>query len=121
MQLSADEAAEIAERNLEMLSTMVTLTPLLGIFGTVLGIIESFQLLGAAPIQDPVAASGGLAKALLTTAFGLAIAMPCLIAHRYFQLRALALRRELERRCNALLAQLHRHTSNGGRQSGQAG
>lgn len=58
------------------LSTIITAAPLIGILGTVLGIIESFQLLGAAggePISDPTQVAGGIAKALVTTAFGLIV------------------------------------------------
>jgi len=69
------------------LKIMVSLAPLLGIFGTVLGIIESFSLLGDHSLVDPIAASGGLAEALITTAFGLAIAMLSLIAFAIFQSR----------------------------------
>jgi len=87
---------------LSLLNTMVALTPLLGIFGTVLGIIQSFQLLGEATLADPVAASRGLAQALITTAFGLAIAMPSLIAFKYFQSKALEFQQVLETRCTEL-------------------
>jgi len=62
----------------------VTLTPLLGIFGTVTGIIKSFELLGSSGIADPHAVSAGIAEALITTATGLAIAMPTLIFYNYF-------------------------------------
>ena len=59
-----------------MLSTIITAAPLIGILGTVLGIIDSFQLLSAAgsdPISDPTQVAGGIAKALITTAFGLIV------------------------------------------------
>lgn len=58
------------------MSTIITAAPLVGILGTVLGIIESFQLLGMAgadPISDPSLVAGGIAKALITTAFGLVV------------------------------------------------
>lgn len=84
------------------LKIMVSLAPLLGIFGTVLGIIESFSLLGDHSLVDPIAASGGLAEALITTAFGLAIAMLSLIAFAIFQSRAEKLHYEMEIRCTEL-------------------
>lgn len=84
------------------LKIMVSLTPLLGIFGTVLGIIESFSLLGDHSLVDPIAASGGLAEALITTAFGLGIAMLSLIAFAIFQSRAEKLHYEMEIRCTEL-------------------
>ncbi len=85
-----------------ILNTMVTLTPLLGILGTVLGIIESFMLLGDSSITDPLAANSGLAQALITTAFGLSIAMPSLIASEIFNSQSLKLRCELEKHCTEL-------------------
>ena len=85
-----------------ILEIMVSLAPLLGIFGTVLGIIESFSLLGDHSMVDPIAASGGLAEALITTAFGLAIAMLSLIAFAIFQSRAKKLHYEIEIRCTEL-------------------
>lgn len=96
MQQAAAREAEKVIRYLGILNTMVSLAPLLGIFGTVLGIIESFQLLGDASIMDTVAASGGLAQALMTTAFGLGIAMPSLIAYKIFHSKSVKLRFELE-------------------------
>ena len=64
------------ERFSVALSTIITAAPLLGILGTVLGIIDSFQILGAAaggPVADPSLVADGIAKALITTAFGLII------------------------------------------------
>ncbi|MDD9864381.1 MAG: MotA/TolQ/ExbB proton channel family protein [Gammaproteobacteria bacterium] len=98
---------QAVERGVGIIRALVTLTPLLGIFGTVLGIVESFQLLGSAQLLDPTVASGGLAKALITTAFGLAIAMISFVAHCIFQTKALALWQELEHRCNQLQARLY--------------
>lgn len=97
-------AAEVTRmgKHLGILSTMVSLAPLLGIFGTVLGIIESFQLTGNATLADPAAATGGLAKALITTAFGLGIAMPSLIAFKLFDSKTLRFKSELETRCTEL-------------------
>lgn len=94
-QAGVREIAKVTH-NLGVLNTMVTLAPLLGIFGTVLGIIESFQLLGEASLVNPVAASSGLAQALITTAFGLGIAMPSLIAYAIFQAKTENLRCDIE-------------------------
>ena len=100
-QAAAAEVTRMGKR-LGILSTMVSLAPLLGIFGTVLGIIESFQLAGNATLADPAAPTGGLAKALITTAFGLGIAMPSLIAFKLFDSKTLRLKSELETRCSEL-------------------
>ena len=110
-QAGAQEAGKMS-RHLGVLNTMVSLAPLLGIFGTVLGIIESFQLLGDASLIDPVAASGGLAQALITTAFGLGIAMPSLIAFKIFESKSTRLCYELETCCTELELSLGLEPSN---------
>lgn len=76
------------ERFSSTLSTIITAAPLLGILGTVIGIIDSFQLLGGAgsgPITDPAQVAAGIATALLTTAFGLIISTFTLFPHAYFR------------------------------------
>ena len=80
------EAASLQEiekmkRNLSVLDTIITLAPLLGILGTVSGIIVSFDLLGEAGIEDPKAVTGGIAQSLITTATGLAIAIVALLPY----------------------------------------
>ncbi|HHV54128.1 MAG TPA: MotA/TolQ/ExbB proton channel family protein [Firmicutes bacterium] len=78
-----EQAAEL-ERGLPILDAIVTVAPLLGLLGTVLGIIRAFNVLGALQgVDDPGALSVGIAEALITTAAGLTIAIPTLIAHRY--------------------------------------
>lgn len=79
-------AAEIKrmKRFMNVLDTMVTVSPLLGIFGTVTGIIRSFEAMGISGAQNPIAVSGGIAEALITTATGLSIAIPSLAFFNYF-------------------------------------
>jgi biopolymer transport protein ExbB len=79
-------AAEIKrmKRFMNVLDTMVTVSPLLGIFGTVTGIIRSFEVMGISGAQNPIAVSGGIAEALITTATGLSIAIPSLAFFNYF-------------------------------------
>ena len=72
------EEARLA-RGLGWLDTAVTAAPMLGILGTVLGIIDSFELLASDGAVDPLAISGGVAEALITTATGLAIALVALL------------------------------------------
>lgn len=68
------------------LEVIAAIAPLLGLFGTVLGMIEAFQKLQAAGSQvDPSVLSGGIWKALLTTAVGLAVAMPVTVAVNWFE------------------------------------
>jgi biopolymer transport protein ExbB len=81
----AKEIVIINERRLPILSSIAAIAPLLGLFGTVLGMIEVFQRLAALGGRADVALlSGGIWVALLTTAFGLLIAIPSLLAHHYF-------------------------------------
>jgi len=102
MQQAATREMDSMLQYLGVLSTMVSLAPLLGIFGTVLGIIESFNVLGDMSNLDPVAATGGLAQALVTTAFGLAIAMPSLIAYKIFYNKASKLQHQIVTGCTQL-------------------
>lgn len=73
------------------LSTIITAAPLLGILGTVTGIINSFDLLGrsgADAVSDPSLVAGGIAEALLTTAFGLVVATMTLFPYAFFRASA---------------------------------
>lgn len=85
LELEIEKAIDRTRRYLVGLDTIATLSPLLGIFGTVLGIIESFQVIGMSTVPDPQAVGAGLAEALITTAAGLAVAMPSLIFYNFFQ------------------------------------
>lgn len=81
--LSVDEADEKTRETLPGLDTAITLAPLLGIFGTVTGIVKAFDLLGHGS-PTPQAVSVGIAEALITTEFGLGIAMPALVFYNLF-------------------------------------
>ena len=75
-----DETAERLRRNVRILEVIASLAPLLGLFGTVLGMIDAFQNLEASGSRaDPAILSGGIWEALLTTAVGLAVAMPAVV------------------------------------------
>ena len=88
MEAAAADEMQRMRRYLTVLDTMITVAPLLGIFGTVLGIISSFDLLGQAGIEDPRAVTGGIAQALITTASGLGIAILAVLPYNYFSARA---------------------------------
>lgn len=76
------------ERGFRLLDTVAQLAPLLGLFGTVLGMIEAFQSLqGAGSSVDPSLLAGGIWVALLTTAVGLAVAMPTSMVLAWFESR----------------------------------
>ena len=83
---SADEIKRM-RRYLGVLDTMITVAPLLGIFGTVIGIINSFELLGSGGIEHPQAVTAGIAQALITTAAGLGIAIFSVFPYNYFSSR----------------------------------
>ncbi|MFC1499050.1 MotA/TolQ/ExbB proton channel family protein [Verrucomicrobiota bacterium] len=96
MQVEAGNQVERMKQGLSVLDTIITMAPLLGILGTVIGIIESFDLLGAAGIEDPKAVTGGIAQALITTAAGLAIALITLIPFNYLVVRVQKEARKLQ-------------------------
>ncbi len=86
LRLGAGEEVRHMARYLKIHDTIVTLAPLLGILGTVLGIITSFDVMGGG-VDNPVAVSGGISEALITTATGLVVAMLSLIPYNYFSAR----------------------------------
>ena len=87
MEAEADQTVQRMNRYMPVLDTMITVTPLLGIFGTVLGIIASFKILGTSGIADPKLVTSGIAQALITTATGLGIAIIAVIPYNYFNSR----------------------------------
>ena len=86
------------ERYLGMLGTIAAVSPLLGLLGTVTGMIRTFKAITVAGVGDPTAMAGGIAEALITTAAGLIIAVPALMAYRYLRGRvdSLVIRMEKE-------------------------
>lgn len=79
------------ERFLNALGTVAAITPLLGLLGTVIGMIQVFAVITSAGVGDPELLAGGISKALITTAAGISVAIPSLIFHRYFRARVDAL------------------------------
>jgi len=73
------------ERFLNTLGTIAAIAPLLGLLGTVAGIIHAFNAITASGLGDPRTLSGGIGEALITTAAGLTVAIPSLIAYRYLR------------------------------------
>ena len=90
---AAMEAAAQAEMGrlrsyLPVLDTIITLSPLLGLLGTVTGMIAAFGILSTSGMNQPNAITGGVAEALIATAAGLAIAIATLVPYNYFLSRA---------------------------------
>ena len=99
MQLDASRVIEQAEARMWVLSTMITLAPLLGLFGTVVGIMGSFAFVGDAQLA-PGKVSGGIAEALIATSCGIAIAVLSLLPYNFFRKRLAVLRSSFERWIN---------------------
>lgn len=73
------------ERYLNTLGTVASITPLLGLLGTVIGMIEVFSIITSEGVGNPTVLSGGISKALITTAAGLSVAIPSLMFYRYLR------------------------------------
>jgi biopolymer transport protein ExbB len=86
------------ERYLNTLGTIAAITPLLGLLGTVIGMIKVFATITTQGVGNPGALAGGISEALLTTAAGMSVAIPTLMFFRYFRgrVRMLVLRMEQE-------------------------
>ena len=81
----AIEVKYFLERRLSMLGTIATISPLLGLLGTVVGMITAFTGLTETSGANPDLLASGISQALITTAFGLLIAVPGLVLHKYFE------------------------------------
>lgn len=85
MEEAGRKVAHDLERYLNALGTIAAVGPLLGLLGTVFGMIEIFSSLMKNGAGDPASLAGGISVALITTAAGLTVAIPSLIFHRYFE------------------------------------
>jgi biopolymer transport protein ExbB len=97
---AADEASLVEKalgRWLWVLETIVTAAPLLGLLGTITGMIRAFKLFGNQGLVDPTGVTGGVAEALIATALGLFIALIALFAFNYFSYRQAQVMDEMER------------------------
>jgi biopolymer transport protein ExbB len=83
-------------RGLSVLDTVITLAPLLGLLGTVTGMIRAFSLLGGQELGAPTAITGGIAQALIATAFGLVIAIIALIPFNFLNAKMEEARHQIE-------------------------
>jgi biopolymer transport protein ExbB len=105
------------ERYLDTLGTVAAITPLLGLLGTVIGMIKVFAAITTHGVGNPTVLAGGIAEALITTAAGLTVAIPSLIGYRYYRSRVDALVVNMEKEAIKLVEALHRRQSRGGSDS----
>ncbi|MGH8479804.1 MAG: MotA/TolQ/ExbB proton channel family protein [Gammaproteobacteria bacterium] len=95
------------ERYLNTLGTIAAVSPLLGLLGTVTGMIRAFSAMSSQGVSDPAVVSGGIAEALITTAAGLMVAIPALMAHRYLRGRIDSLVIAIEQEAFRLVEVIH--------------
>jgi biopolymer transport protein ExbB len=96
LQVTGRQESNALHKNLAALGTIAAISPLLGLLGTVFGMITTFAAIQKEGVGNAPALAGGISEALITTAAGLAIAIPTLIFYRYFTSRAKKLTFEME-------------------------
>lgn len=101
------------ERYLETLGTVAAVTPLLGLLGTVIGMVKVFTAITTHGVGNPTVLAGGIAEALITTAAGLTVAIPALVGYRYYRTRIDTLVVNMEKEAIKLVEALHRRKENG--------
>ena len=84
METAGVSEVSLMRRGLPALDTIITLSPLLGLLGTIIGMINSFNIMAASGLGQPHAVTGGVAEALVCTASGIAVAVITLIPYNYF-------------------------------------
>lgn len=95
------------ERYLNSLGTIAAITPLLGLLGTVIGMIKVFATITTQGVGDPGALAGGISEALITTAAGMSVAIPTLMFYRYFRGRVRMLVLRMEQEAMTMIEMMH--------------
>ena len=96
------------ERGLGILETIAAIAPLMGLLGTVIGMIQVFAVIKDQGIGQTAALSGGISEALLTTVTGLFIGIPVLIAYNYFTSKSESIILDIEKYANNLVQKIHK-------------
>jgi biopolymer transport protein ExbB len=109
MEAAAQAQIPLLKSRLGTLDTIITLAPLLGLLGTVVGMIGSFDIMSDAGMGQPHAVTGGVAEALIATATGLLIAIVTLVPYNYFNSRVEREIDEMEHFSSSLELLLHTH------------
>lgn len=102
------------ERFIGTLGTIASLSPLMGLLGTVMGMIRTFNAITTAGIGNPASLAGGIAEALITTAAGLTVAIPALLAYKYLRARVQALVVQMEKEAMKLVETLEAQAQESG-------
>lgn len=105
--MAANRELKRYSRGITILDTIITLAPLLGLFGTVTGMIHAFGLLGNTGLSSPTVITGGIAEALIATAFGLVIAMVALLPFNYLNGEIEDIRHDMEQAATQLEVMTH--------------
>ncbi len=115
-EMEGRQAYQEMTRGLGVLATVASISPLLGLMGTVTGMIRVFGVISVQGVGDPGALSGGISEALITTAAGLAVGIPTLVLHHYFLRRTEQITSSLEHTSSDILDLLDPDTptKNGG-------
>ncbi len=114
LEMAAADQSRRMNRWLPVLDTIITMAPLLGILGTVLGIIQSFDLLSTAGlVETPKEVTEGISKALITTAAGLTVALVNLVPYNYLLTRSEKAVAEMEQYATSLQIVFHKHEREG--------
>lgn len=95
------------EKYLNTLGTIAAISPLLGLLGTVVGMIQVFSVMTSVGVGDPGQLAGGISKALITTAAGITVAIPSLFFYRYFRGRVDELVVDMEQEALKLVDAFH--------------
>lgn len=101
------QIAHELERYLNSLGTIASITPLLGLLGTVIGMINVFAAIMANGVGDPAVLAGGISQALITTASGMSVAIPSLMFYRYFRGKVDELVIQMETEALKLVEMMH--------------
>jgi len=103
MEELALQETPVLYKRLGILDTIITIAPLLGLLGTVTGMIKAFNVVGSVGLNQPMGITGGVAEALIATATGLAVAIVTLIGYNYLSEKVKEIISEMETRATQLL------------------
>ena len=104
---AANQVIHDLDRYITILGTIAAITPLIGLLGTVVGMIKVFTAIMIEGTGNAGVLAGGISEALITTAAGLSVAIPALVLHRYFERRVDTLVIEMEDQAVKLIDALH--------------